>query len=509
MRFVPDERWDRRPARAIVDAQLAKLRRFLAEVVLPFSPHYREMFKKLGIEPKSIRTLDDWADVPFTSKVDMVPSETNPEGPRRFILQPTPELIRSEWPKSKLLGLAARRLFFGEKSVAAAVTREYNPVSILFTTGRSAASLPFFLSLYDLDILGTTGSRIVDVLELAPRRDKVMCLFPYAPHLAFWQVHECGRSRGILTLSTGGGRVMGGDKIIEILQKVRPTLVSGMPGYFYHVLRKARERGVKFDSIEKVALGGEAVSPELKTRIISILSDMGARNPRVASVLGFTEARQCWSECVGADDTGFHTSPDLALFEIVDPKTGARLPEGSTGELVFTALDGRGSILLRYRTGDIVEGGITTEVCRGCGRSVPRIATKIRRVSNIKQLDITKVKGTLVNLNTVGELLAGDKDVEEWQVVIAKENDDPLDVDVFRLACALRPGTDAGAFRERIQRDVLALTEVHFNDVEVTGLDDMLTRVGMETNTKEERIVDRRGKTADRKGGAVHGPSTG
>ncbi|MEZ4592299.1 MAG: hypothetical protein R3D55_14310 [Chloroflexota bacterium] len=41
------------------------------------------------------------------------------------------------------------------------------------------------------------------------------------------------------------------------------------------------------------------------------------------------------------------------LFEIVDPETGAPLPDGAYGELVFTTLTRRGMPLIRYRTGDI------------------------------------------------------------------------------------------------------------------------------------------------------------
>lgn len=505
MTFRPQKDWDKTPREALRARQFDRLVRYLRTQVVPFSPFYRRLFQERGLRIDDLKSYDDLARIPFTTKTDVVPSEKNPEGPRSFILQPTPELIRSELKGKDLLGFAWKKIVRGTAGLTDDLVAEYSPVTMLFTTGRSASSLPFFLTQYDMDVLRTTGRRIDDVLGLTPRHDKIVSLFPYAPHLAFWQVHECGQAGGLLTLSTGGGRCMGGDRLIDLILRLKPTLICGMPGYFYHLLRQAHKRGSKFDFVEKIALGGENVSPEMKTRIALMLTEMGAADPKVVSVFGFTEARQCWTECTGAANTGFHTSPDLGLFEIVDPETGAALPDETTGELVYTTLDGRGSALLRYRTGDIVEGGITHAACPGCGRTVPRIASHIRRVSNVKSLAISKVKGTLVNLNSVSEMLHDDRDIEEWQLIIAKENDDPLEVDTLKLVCALRVGRDPEEFRARIQRSMADLTEVRFNDVAVTSLDDVLTRIGMETNTKEERISDKRPKAPTTAGASPHG----
>ena len=291
---------------------------------------------------------------------------------------------------------------------------------------------------------------------------------------------------------------MGGERILEIIAKMKPSTICGMPGYFYHLLRKARQGGIDLSFIEKVALGGENVSSTLKQRIVDILGEMGAPDPKVASVFGFTESRQCWAECTRVENSGFHTSPDLAIIEIVDPDTGEVVDDGESGELVFTSLDGRGSVMLRYRTGDLIEGGMTHEPCPGCGRRMPRVMSRIRRASNVKTLDISKVKGTYVNLNSLCELLDDDADLEEWQIVIGKRNDDPFEVDEILLYCALVSGANAERFRERTQRSVGALAEIHFNEITITSIEEMLDRVGMEVNTKEERIVDRRLETTDR-----------
>ncbi len=218
----------------------------------------------------------------------------------------------------------------------------------------------------------------------------------------------------------------------------------------------------------------------------------------MSPALGFPEARLCWTECVGERRTGFHTYPDFGLFEIIDPDTGKPLPPGTTGELVYTCLDGRGSVVIRYRTGDIVEGGLRTDPCPGCGRTMPRLMSDIRRTSNVKSLDIGKVKGTLVNLNELSEAFAGDPEIEEWQLEIRKRNHDPYETDELVLYCALKPGTDEAGFRARIQTEVNERTEVRLNGIVVESVPALLTRVGMEERTKEERILDRRREVMER-----------
>jgi phenylacetate-CoA ligase len=50
---------------------------------------------------------------------------------------------------------------------------------------------------------------------------------------------------------------------------------------------------------------------------------------------------------------GYHLREADLLFEIINPDTGERVPDGETGEIVFTTLTRRAMPLLRYRTGDL------------------------------------------------------------------------------------------------------------------------------------------------------------
>jgi phenylacetate-coenzyme A ligase PaaK-like adenylate-forming protein len=492
-----DRNWDRRPFAERRARQMASLRRYLRTQVGPFSPFYRRKFAEWKFDPEALRTFDDLRRIPFTTKQDLLPSDANPAGARDFILQPTPELIRTRLPRAELLKFAWRKLRLGEDGLRESLLREYSPATLLFTTGRSSGSIPFFLTPFDETLMRVSGRRISAVLGLAAGKDRTVSLFPYAPHLAFWQVAYCGMAAGLLTLNTGGGKIMPTEKLLGAIETMKPTCVAGMPGFFYHLLRRAIEEGRDFSSIKTVCLGGENVPPGFRAKVEESLAKVGARDVRTASVLGFTEARLCWAECTGATATGFHTYPDLGLFEIVDPESGEPLPEGSTGELVYTTLEGRGSAVLRYRTGDVIEGGLVeSEPCPGCGRLLPRIRSNLRRRSNVKALDIGKIKGTLVNLNALAELFSGDRDLEEWQLEIRKRNDDPFETDELVLYAALKPGVSTEHFVARIREDVRTSAEVGLNDVRVEDTASLLRRVGMETLQKEERIADRRPATS-------------
>ncbi|MEM7168236.1 MAG: AMP-binding protein [Planctomycetota bacterium] len=474
--------------------QLRKLRQFLSQQIVPYHPFYRDMFARENIDVASIQSLADMKCIPFSSKGDVAPTAEDPDRPRQFILQPTPELLKENLPVGRKLRLLWKKLTQGVDAVRSEIGLEYRPVQAFFTTGRTALPTSFLMSNYDLGILDEVGRRIGQVVQVDPAVDRVVSLFPYAPHLAFWQVQSVGTATGTFTLQTGGGKVMGTEGILRAIGKMRPSVLCGIPGYVYHTLRQAVEEGVDLSSVRTVFLGGDRIAEGFRNKLIEVLERGGARAPIVLSVFGFTESRRCWAECPGGEETGLHTYPDLDLFEVIDPDSGEILPDGETGELVYTPLDGRGTIVLRYRTGDIANGGITRVPCPACGRSVPRLSSNLSRSSNMTDFNLTKVKGTLVNLNAIADILNSHAVVDEWQLVIAKKNDDPFDVDELRLVLALVPGKDGEPARaiEDVENKLLKGVELRPSATEILPREEILERIGMETRLKENRIVDLR-----------------
>ena len=460
----------------------------------PFSPFYRELFKKAGVTPEQIRTVDDLRRVPLTSKTDLIPTTEDPARFKKFILQPDPESIRKAWPLNRKLGLLFQSLVKGKPWVKEKLRKEFYPCFMTFTTGRSAEPVPFFYSSHDLDRLRVTGGRLADVIGLE-KDARLANIFPYAPHLAFWQVVSAGFEAGVMVLSTGGGKVMGSSGDLRAISRIRAEALLGVPGYVYHLLRKGVDEGADLSSIKTVVLGAERVPTGMKEKIKSQLEQMGASDVKVFGTYGFTEARMAFAECP-TDDTseysGYHLYPDLAIFEVVDPSTGDVVPSGEDGELVLTPITGRGSTVFRYRTGDLVRGGIQHGPCPHCGRTTPRISSDLTRDSSLKDLHLLKIKGTLVNLEDCAEILSDMKEVDEWQVELVKKDDDPLEVDEVVLHVALRNGAEQQPTASKIRDSFKGRIEISPNRIEFRSLEDMLSKIGMETEMKEKRFLDSR-----------------
>lgn len=471
------------------------LQQFVREQLYPFSPFYRALFDKAGVRPEQIRTVDDLQRIPLSHKRDLLPTAEEPQRFKQFVLQPDAASIKQAWPLGRKLGLLWQKWTQGAPAVKARIRDEYAPCFMTFTTGRSAEPVPFFYSPHDLRNLRETGGRLIDVMGLEPDY-RVANIFPYAPHLAFWQVFFAGQAAGMMVLSTGGGKVMGSSGDLRAMTRLKADALIGVPGYVYHLLRRAAAEHMDLSSLRCVVLGAERVPPGMKDKLRLLLAELGAKDVRIFGTYGFTEARMAFAECPTKDNayTGYHLYPDLAIFEVVDPRTGEVLPEGSDGELVFTPLHARASTVFRYRTGDLVRGGLRWEPCPHCGRTVPRISSDLTRESSLKDLQLLKVKGTLVNLEDCAVLLGSMPEVEEWQIELRKKDDDPLEVDEMTVHLALREGSASDTAAARVRELFHSRLEITPNRVEFLGLEPMLRKIGMETEMKEKRFVDSRPK---------------
>lgn len=472
-----------------------RLHEFVTTQLFPFSPHYRKLFQKHRIDPNSIRTVRDLQRVPFSTKTDLIPTDENPQKSLDFVLKPDQDLIRRYWPTGKKLGLLWRKIIDGEEELKRRMGLEYRPIFLTATTGRTYQPVSFLYSAHDIDNLRDAGARLLGIFSVEAGA-KAVSLFPYAPHLAFWAVCFGAMEAGILAVSTGGGKVMGTAGNIGFISRLKPSLVAGIPGYTYHLLRTAQAQGADMSSVKLLTLGAEKVPPGLKERMYELLTSMGAKEPTIFGTYGFTESKMAWGECptpLGVS-SGYHTYPDLEVFEIIDPETGEQVGEGEPGEIVYSSISGRASVVFRYRTGDYARGGMTWEPCPHCRRTVPRISSDITRVSNVRSMQFSKIKGTLVNLNNLAFLLSDLKEVEEWQVEIRKKDNDPLEMDELVLYLSIKPDVDRAPFEETLRKAILHDIEVTPNEICFLPLDEVLHRLGMETELKEKRILDSRPK---------------
>ncbi len=487
--------WDRLPAKQYLAAQEQHLVRYIRESVYPFSPYYRELLDYNRIKPGVIKSLQDLSCIPFTTKADIAPLPEDPEIPFNLVLRPTPERLKEA-------GAAARlkrswlRLTHGAKGYQELTDYEFLPVHHHFTIGRTALPTPILYTAYDLARMREAGRRLFELLELQ-RGDLVINAFPFAPHLAFWMTYFATEASGISALHTGGGRILGTHRVLEALERLGGTVLTATPSYAYHLLRTSAREARDLSRLHTLVLGGDRLPVGLKDKMRDLLAKVGAEKAVVASTYGFTEGRVAWSECRPSaaskeKSSGYHLFPDMEVMEIIDPESGRRRDEGEDGEIVYTTLDWRGSVLLRFRTGDLVKGGIEYGPCPYCGRSLPRLGYEITRTSEYKEFELTKVKGTLVDLNAFYPLLSGHKDVLEWQLEIRKRNDDPFDLDELYLHIAPAEGMSKKYLEKELRELMLREIEVAPTRIVFHSLPRLLQRLGLDTKGREKRFLDLR-----------------
>lgn len=484
--------WQRLPEATIRTLQAERLHRWLRDTVLPFSAHYRELFRQLKLTAADFRSLDDLRRLPFTSKADLLNTPDNPQKARDFLLVPDRNVL-SRRPSTIL-----RALLRGRKAVADGFENEFRPIFLTSTTGRSADPVPFLYTNHDLANLQLAGERVFGVCG-ARREDKLLNMFPYAPHLAFWLTHYGSTAFGVFTASTGGGKVMGTEGQLRFLRKIRPDVLIGMPTFVYHVLHQAADEGVRCENLRRIVLGGEKVPDGMRLKLRNLALELGAREIDVVTTYGFTEAKMAFAECpVPVDQTpsGYHLYPDLGVVEVVDPKTGDPVPNGQPGEIVFTPLDSRGTVVLRYRTGDYIDGGLTYEACPHCGRQMPRLAGKISRSSAFKEVQLDKIKGTLVDFNELEHVLDDAPNVGAWQIELRKLHDDPLEVDELVLHVQKTNGADDDHLIHELRTRLMTHCEITPNRIEFHDAEKMRDLQGVGVQLKEQKLVDHRPKNS-------------
>jgi len=186
-------------------------------------------------------------------------------------------------------------------------------------------------------------------------------------------------------------------------------------------------------------------------------------------------------EC--AEGSVFHIpTPADYLFEILDPATGRPVPEGSPGLVTISHLNRRGTVLLRYSTGDM--SALTSERCSLCGRAEPRFTMTPYRVSGLM-----KVKGTLINPATLHSELAGVPGLREYQIVVSTDNGDTYGLDVMTIRILCDAG-DFGDVTREVARRIRATCEITPRVEPAPG--ELVNEIAR--GYKHRRVVDERRK---------------
>ncbi len=464
----------RMPAPAIKKMQDELLQKMLKEELAVRHPYYRTVFKDQNIDLGKIRGTDDLASLPFTEKKDLVAPDNDKLYPKQFVL----EDLKDEQQQAKKKGFS----LFGKKDSGPEIS-EYKFHNLYFTAGRTAKPVPIEYTHYDLDNLKEAGARAFDILELT-RDDTLINAFTYAPNVHFWQMFYSTIDLGSTALQTGGGKVLGLEKILKALDSMEAPVLAMAPGYARFALQTLEHFGFSAGNLERLVVGSDFSPLAAVERLKQLMTAVGAKDNKVQRLYFVSEAKSGWAEC--EPDFGYHLNPDHVFVEIVDPQSGAVLGEGQKGEVVITNLDARGTVLLRFKTGDIASGGITTETCPNCKRTVPRILGDIERKSLYYQLQSQKGQVDF-NANQLIKDMFAREDVLVWYAEIERTgNEDSLKV-VLKNVSGSDESAVVKAVEEKLQTDYAFPIKV-----ETSSLDAIANKIGIEKFITEQNIFDKR-----------------
>jgi phenylacetate-CoA ligase len=188
------------------------------------------------------------------------------------------------------------------------------------------------------------------------------------------------------------------------------------------------------------------------------------------------------------EGSGLHLDPEYIFSEILDPDTKEPVPPGKPGIFVWSHIDWRGTAILRYWSGDYIEGGMVVDPCPHCLLSLPRLRTPIWRAEK----DFTKIRGTRVEFVSLQDAVRGVQDVATFQIILTKEiESDPFSRDRVEVLVAAVEGNDTGAIQANIKKAVLSAAEIGIDSVRFDSAAEIEARL-FAKKLKAEWIVDSR-----------------
>ncbi|MBQ1244468.1 MAG: phenylacetate--CoA ligase [Clostridia bacterium] len=283
---------------------------------------------------------------------------------------------------------------------------------------------------------GTTGKRIVvgytkNDLEMwadciarmftelgVGKNDKVQVAFGYGLFTGGFGVHAAAEKVGatVIPISSGNTPLQ-----IQTMIDFGATVLCCTPSYAMYLAEEAERMGVIDQLKLRVGIfGAEPWSENMRKKIEETLKIKAYDIYGLSEVLGPGVSCECKAQA------GMHIREDNFIAEIIDPDTEEVLPEGSTGELVFTSITKEAFPVIRYRTRDICS--LIYEKCE-CG------CTHIRmRKPSGRSDDMLIIRGVNVFPSQIEEVLlrvSGDQITPNYQIVLDRvNNNDTFEVNV-------------------------------------------------------------------------------
>ncbi|MDQ1664979.1 MAG: phenylacetate-CoA ligase [Actinomycetota bacterium] len=391
-------------------------------------PHYRRAFDAAQVHPDDCKQLSDLSRFPFTSKQDL--RDNYPFG--MFAV-----------PRQQVARLHASSGTTGRPTVVGYTARDITTWAHVVARSIRASG-------------GRPG-------------DKVHVAYGYGLFTGGLGAHYGAEALGCTVIPASGGMT---ERQVMLIKDFEPDVIMVTPSYMLAIVDEMQRQGVDPSSTSlKVGIfGAEPWTDQMRHELESVLDMHAVDIYGLSEVMGPGVA----NECVESKD-GLHVWEDHFYPEVVDPVTEEVLPEGQTGELVFTSLTKEAMPVIRYRTRDL------TRLLPGTVRTMRRMAKVTGRSD-----DMIIVRGVNLFPTQIEELILRTPALSpHFQCVLTRDGRlDSLTVRVERRTGIDRPVADEAADE---------LTRLVKNTIGVSVAVDVVEPEGIERSMgKMRRIVDTR-----------------
>lgn len=414
---MPNTPWDERSLRDQRRQQNILLRQTILQMALGHVPYVRAKLASMGLDARAFKGLEELYSLPLTMRRDIFDERRNPEGTRAVILRGTAEGVKRFSDRATLRRVARARWAGGEEMQELAIESAMRPIHMHLVPG-PGGRLPVAYTRDDLDLLARAGARLASLVGLQ-REDRLLNLVPFGATLDFWGTFYMAHGVGMTAVHArrDGLEIA---KAVEAFDDARATAIAVAADETERFADLLRAGALDVSSLRSVVFVGRSLTIEERATAGEALLQAGATDATIAAAYGPAEGHVLWGECsvpAGRTETfGFHTFPDLDLVEVISPETGQPLGEREAGEVVLTTLGFRGGGVPRWRTGDLALGGLTTEPCPNCGRTVPRVGPSVQRAAWQRVASLNG-RATWLDLTAVG--VAASERASKWQVELA------------------------------------------------------------------------------------------
>jgi phenylacetate-CoA ligase len=367
-------------------------------------PPIRDRLRQVGLtSAEDIRSLDDLPRLPFMHKTDL--REHYPFG--LFAV-----------PREKIVRIHASSGTRGKPTVVG-YTRQ------------------------DLDVWSEVMARTLGLAGVSPGM-VVHNAYGYGLFTGGLGFHQGAELMGCTVVPISGGL---SQRQVLILEDLGGEVLCSTPSYALNIAQTLVEQGIGLDRLRlKVGLfGAEPWTEQLRDALENQLRLVALNVYGLSEIVGPGVS----AECIEARN-GAHIQEDHFLPEVIDPETGAVLPPGSEGELVFTTLTKEALPMLRYRTGDI--SSLDVAPC-ACGRTSVRMARVRGRYD-----DMLIIRGVNLYPSEVERVLLRVPEVApHYQLIVER----PGAMDELTVLCEPVAAVDRAALGTHIQyvlREATGLT---------------------------------------------------